>query len=93
MFSDLRLFFWRSIWYFPSIVADRFGTNGYSTLWGVLTTGGVFSVSVFTDILGRDFKANTGDDDGNCKRECFATAILLWLRNIVPLLIFCSFWG
>ncbi|CAI4674472.1 CPA_1a_G0042380.mRNA.1.CDS.1 [Saccharomyces cerevisiae] len=53
---------------FPSIVADRFGTNGYSTLWGVLTTGGVFSVSVFTDILGRDFKANTGDDDGNCKK-------------------------
>lgn len=50
-------------------------------------------MSVFTDILGRDFKANTGDDDGNCKRECFATAILLWLRNIVPLLIFCSFWG
>ncbi|CAI4035626.1 hypothetical protein SMKI_13G2760 [Saccharomyces mikatae IFO 1815] len=53
---------------FPSIVADKFGTNGYSTLWGVLTTGGLFSVSIFTGILGRDFKANTVDDDKSCKR-------------------------
>lgn len=53
---------------FPSIVADRFGTNGYSTLWGALTTGGIFSVSVFTDILGRDFKANTAGDDENCAK-------------------------
>ncbi|EHN00810.1 YMR155W-like protein [Saccharomyces cerevisiae x Saccharomyces kudriavzevii VIN7] len=53
---------------FPSIVADRFGTHGYSTLWGILTTGGLFSVSVFTSILGGDFKANTVGDDENCKR-------------------------
>ncbi|KOG97487.1 uncharacterized protein DI49_4239 [Saccharomyces eubayanus] len=53
---------------FPSVVADRFGTNGYSTLWGVLTTGGIFSVSIFTELLGRNFKANTIGSNENCKR-------------------------
>ncbi|CCK68188.1 uncharacterized protein KNAG_0A05220 [Huiozyma naganishii CBS 8797] len=59
---------------FPSIVADTFGTSSFSTLWGIITTGGLPSVKLFSTILASDLTLNTAAGDTICKVgvECYA---------------------
>ena len=51
---------------FPSIIADTFGTEGFSTIWSICTTGGVFTVKLFTSILAHDLSTNSNADDDIC---------------------------
>ncbi|GMM54731.1 hypothetical protein DAKH74_013470 [Maudiozyma humilis] len=53
---------------FPSIIADTFGTDGFSTIWSICTTGGVFTVKLFTSILAHDLSSNSADGDLVCKK-------------------------
>jgi len=50
---------------FPAIIADAFGTKGFSTLWGLMTSGGLFSVKMFSSILAKDLSVHSGAD-GKC---------------------------
>ncbi|KAG0670812.1 hypothetical protein C6P45_001821 [Maudiozyma exigua] len=52
---------------FPSIIADTFGTEGFSTIWSICTTGGVFTVKLFTSILAHDLSTHSNTDDSTCK--------------------------
>lgn len=53
---------------FPSIIADTFGTDGFSTIWSICTTGGVFTVKLFTSILAHDLSSNSAEGDPICRK-------------------------
>lgn len=44
---------------FPPMIADSFGTDGFSSIWGLTTSGGLFTVKLFCAILGSDLSRNT----------------------------------
>jgi MFS family permease len=61
---------------FPAVIADSFGTEGFSTLWGFLTTGAMFLLLALTQNLA--FTINKHSDDtgvcnlgSGCYREAF----------------------
>ncbi|KAM3161862.1 Nodulin-like domain-containing protein [Lachancea thermotolerans] len=53
---------------FPAIIADQFGTEGFSTIWGLTTTGGIISVKLFSGIFARDFSNNTEPNEAFCEK-------------------------
>jgi len=80
---------------FPAVVADRFGTEGFSTIWGLITTGGIFTVSQLTKLFGYYLGKHT-DDDGICRVgvECYKDAFVftkwasLFLAGLILLTIY-----
>lgn len=56
---------------FPATIADAFGTNGFSTIWGLATTGGLVSVKYFSSVLAHDLASHSDLDelhhDGVCR--------------------------
>ncbi|KAL6948815.1 hypothetical protein ACO0QE_001288 [Hanseniaspora vineae] len=62
---------------FPATIADAFGTNGFSTIWGLATTGGLISVKYFTSVLANDLASHSDLDelhhDGVCRlgSQCY----------------------
>ncbi|SCU90433.1 LAMI_0E02058g1_1 [Lachancea mirantina] len=85
---------------FPAIVADQFGTKGFSTVWGLFTTGGMISVKIFTAIFARDLVANTGPDEKVCSSGpiCYASTFHLLSRialvaaMLISSIMAVSFW-
>ncbi|CEP61517.1 uncharacterized protein LALA0_S03e04632g [Lachancea lanzarotensis] len=61
---------------FPAIIADHFGTEGFSTIWGLFTTGGIVSVKYFSAIFANDLSRNTSAGDTVCDKGslCYAHA-------------------
>lgn len=53
---------------FPSIIADSFGTAGFSTIWGLSTSGGLITVKIFNAIFGADLGNNTQPDRPYCEK-------------------------
>lgn len=81
---------------FPAIVADQFGTEGFSTIWGLSTTGGIISVKLFSSIFARDFSNNTDPGKPFCEKGtlCYAhtfrvLATLATAVGILDLLLIC----
>lgn len=52
---------------FPSIMADSFGTKNFSKLWGMCTTGCMFTIKFFTSILAANLSKYTEEGDSTCK--------------------------
>jgi MFS family permease len=50
---------------FPAIIADTFGTDGFTTVWGLVTTSGLLVLMQLSKILARTLKKNS-DEDGIC---------------------------
>lgn len=75
---------------FPAVVADRFGTEGFSTIWGLMTTGGIITVSLLTKLFGHYLGLHT-DDDGVCKVgvECYSDTFVFtkWYCLLVAALL------
>ncbi|CCH42274.1 putative membrane protein [Wickerhamomyces ciferrii] len=63
---------------FPAVIADRFGTKGFSTIWGLMTTGGIISVSQLTKIFSYYLGKHT-DPDGVCRAgvECYRDTFII----------------
>ncbi|QLL30475.1 hypothetical protein HG536_0A02920 [Torulaspora globosa] len=53
---------------FPPIIADSFGTDNFSSIWGLITSGGLITVKVFCSILGADLSRNTLPDQFYCDK-------------------------
>ncbi|AMD21727.1 HFL129Cp [Eremothecium sinecaudum] len=51
---------------FPAIVADSFGLVGFSTIWGILTTGCLISVNYFSKVFANDLSFNADVTHGGC---------------------------
>jgi len=85
---------------FPSIIADTFGTDSFSTIWSICTTGGVFTVKFFTSILAHDLSSNSNRDETVCKlgttcyQHTFNTIFDICLVGITltGMMIFGSYW-
>lgn len=75
---------------FPAVVADRFGTEGFSTVWGLMTTGGIITVSQLTRLFGYYLGKHT-DPDGVCRAgvECYRDAFVFtqWASLFISALI------
>ncbi|AGO12746.1 AaceriADR278Wp [[Ashbya] aceris (nom. inval.)] len=58
---------------YPVIIADAFGTSIFSTIWGVLTTGSVFTLEYFSKMLAQDIARHTSTGYENCIRgaKCY----------------------
>ncbi|KAH3901185.1 uncharacterized protein SCODWIG_02165 [Saccharomycodes ludwigii] len=54
---------------YPATFADAFGTKGFSTIWGLATTGGLFTVKIFSSLFANDLDYNArlgaNPDPGN----------------------------
>lgn len=53
---------------FPPVIADAFGTDGFSTIWGLTTSGGLFTVKYFCAVLGLDLQRNTEQGKQYCEK-------------------------
>ncbi|AAS52198.2 ADR278Wp [Eremothecium gossypii ATCC 10895] len=51
---------------YPVIIADAFGTDLFSTIWGVLTTGSVFTLEYFSKMLAQDIARHTSTGYEKC---------------------------
>lgn len=51
---------------FPAIIADSFGTDGFSTIWGLSTAGGIISVKALSSVLAKDLAAHMDPDQNSC---------------------------
>ncbi|ODQ62176.1 hypothetical protein WICANDRAFT_76354 [Wickerhamomyces anomalus NRRL Y-366-8] len=75
---------------FPAVVADRFGTEGFSTIWGLMTTGGIITVSQLTKLFGYYLGKHT-DEDGVCRAglECYREAFVFtkWASLFISALL------
>nr|QFR37049.1 MFS transporter [Cyberlindnera americana] len=80
---------------FPAIVADTFGTEGFTTLWGVMSTSGVLVLMTLCNYLAGVLKSNS-DDDGVCTlgAACYAQTFVLtqWLCLFVVVLTVFTIW-
>lgn len=51
---------------FPSIIAEAFGCSGFSIIWGLVTSGGLFTVKFFTALLGNELSEKEPSKDLMC---------------------------
>lgn len=51
---------------YPAIIADLFGTDGFSTIWGLCVTGGLISVKLLSSVLAQDLSSNTESGQKTC---------------------------
>lgn len=82
---------------FPACIADSFGTEGFSTLWGFLTTGAVFLLTGLTSNLASTMSKNNGED-GSCHlgSGCYSETFKLTQYGslfICLLVAFTIFWN
>ncbi|CDO94155.1 unnamed protein product [Kluyveromyces dobzhanskii CBS 2104] len=58
---------------FPAVIADSFGTKGFSTIWGLSTAGGIFTVKILSKILANDLSANMDAGETTCLKgvKCY----------------------
>lgn len=59
----------------PTIVADSFGTDGFSTLWSIFTTSALPSLKIFTKVFSDDLMEHanmTGGSVCSLGAECYA---------------------
>ncbi|XBW35092.1 hypothetical protein QEN19_000654 [Hanseniaspora menglaensis] len=62
---------------YPAIIVDAFGTELFSSIWGIITTGGLLSVKFFSKILSSDLKKDNCAQLGNrCVMRTFNTTLL-----------------
>jgi hypothetical protein len=52
---------------YPAIIADKFGTRTFSTTWGLICTGTLFTLFFLNKIFGYIYDANV-DDTGICPK-------------------------
>ncbi|CAG99095.1 uncharacterized protein KLLA0_E01321g [Kluyveromyces lactis] len=59
---------------FPAIIADSFGTKGFSTLWGLSTAGGIFTVKILSGILANDLSVHMAPNETTCTKgiKCYS---------------------
>lgn len=59
---------------FPPVIADTFGTAGFSTIWGLSTGGGIITVKLFSAILAADLGKNTEPGESYCAKgaQCYS---------------------
>lgn len=50
---------------YPAIIVDAFGTDLFSSIWGIITTGGLLTVKLFSKILSSDLEKDYCTDLGN----------------------------
>lgn len=72
---------------FPSIIADSFGTGGFSTIWGLSTSGGLITVKLFSGIFGADLGRNTQPNRPYCDKGA------LCYRHTFHVIMLCSFFA
>lgn len=56
---------------FPSIISDSFGSKGFSTIWGLMTTGGLITVKIFISILGNEMTSKTVTGEASCLKGVY----------------------
>lgn len=75
---------------FPAIVADSFGTEVFSTMWGLITTGSIVAVGLLTKLFGAVLQKNS-DENGVCLKgvACYREAYVWaeWLSLLVALML------
>lgn len=50
---------------YPAIIVDAFGTELFSSIWGIITTGGLITVKLFSKLLSSDLERDDCDALGN----------------------------
>ncbi|CCF56791.1 hypothetical protein KAFR_0B04950 [Kazachstania africana CBS 2517] len=68
---------------FPSIIADSFGTEEYSTIWSLCTTGGLFTVKFFTSVLASDIGSHLNEGENIC-----TAGVLCYSRTFHTIFLF-----
>ena len=68
---------------YPAIMADEFGTDTFSTTWGLICTGPLITLYILNKYFGRIFDSNTDANTGvcylgnNCYRPVFQLSFYL----------------
>lgn len=77
---------------FPAIIADCFGTDGFTTLWGLMTTSGLLVVMQMTKLLAYTLKKNS-DDDGVCIHgaACYSETFVVTQYMCLAVILFTLF--
>lgn len=65
---------------YPALIVDAFGTELFSSLWGIVTTGGLVTVKIFSKLLSIDLDKDDCEALGNkCVLKTFSITLLLSL--------------
>lgn len=68
---------------YPAIMVDAFGTELFSSLWGIVTTGGLVTVKIFSKLLSIDLDKDNCEALGNkCVLRTFSTTYCLALIGL-----------
>lgn len=68
---------------YPAIMVDAFGTELFSSLWGIVTTGGLVTVKIFSKLLSMDLDKDNCEALGNkCVLRTFSTTYCLALLGL-----------
>ncbi|CUM55342.1 unnamed protein product [Debaryomyces tyrocola] len=64
---------------YPAIIADEFGTQAFSTTWGLICTGPMITLYALNKYFGTIYDRNTDSETGICYRgtECYKGAFKL----------------
>lgn len=80
---------------FPAIIADTFGTDGFTTLWGIMSTSGVIVLMTLCNYLASVLK-NHSDDEGVCVlgADCYKDTFILteWMCVGVSVMTIFTIW-
>lgn len=64
-------------------MVDAFGTELFSSLWGIVTTGGLVTVKIFSKLLSMDLDKDNCEALGNkCVLRTFSTTYCLALLGL-----------
>lgn len=68
---------------YPAIMVDAFGTELFSSLWGIVTTGGLVTVKIFSKLLSMDLDTENCEALGNkCVLRTFSSTYYLALLGL-----------
>ncbi|CCE62528.1 hypothetical protein TPHA_0C03760 [Tetrapisispora phaffii CBS 4417] len=75
---------------FPSIIAEAFGSEGFSTIWGLSTSGGIVTVKFFASLLGNELSHKADSLTGICQEgsPCYTDTFTTVRYSTVLVLVF-----
>lgn len=80
---------------FPAIIADSFGTQGFTTIWGCATTSGLLILMQLSRLFAHDLKKN-GDSEGVCTlgARCYSGTFIVtqWICFAVMMFTMFTIW-
>ncbi|OBA26821.1 MFS general substrate transporter [Hanseniaspora valbyensis NRRL Y-1626] len=79
---------------YPAVIVDAFGTELFSSIWGIITTGGLITVKLFSKSLSIDLEKDNCEELGNkCVLKTFNITLYssMFAMSITLVMIYLKF--